>query len=500
MRGRPAECARGSRAWALLLLGIVLLTSPVSAQPVEQDKVAGAVPAEPSPPRENDLPGKPAPPAKVAECVATAGDWQEPERWAWQQICARQPIDFNKRYGTLKPAPAPDALAAETRRHLGADFLREIFEDPTYATHTQNAPIHIAGAYLKNVAIGDTTLGALRLFNSRVEGTLALSNVTVARHIWIVGSHIDNLRLSWLDGGNILIEATSAASIHADQLHISRLALHKSTIPDFQLSISRFSEQVVIREESYDRINLAEVRSDALYVRPTSVRALVLDDYQHMTILFLEVGRWIGESSLTLKTVIADKFQVRGEALPKSVSLVGFSFTSADWGPNPMTHLAMLKPASREAAYTPEHYDRLAKSYADAGQASIARDILIAKQDVEFAHTDSILEKSYLSLIWLLGAYGHRPEIGLGWIVAFVGLGALIFWSGERRVIGNARPDSWLIFALDSVIPGIHLNPGSENVRFAGWRQYFLYFLRFLGAVVVVLVLEFLRRSLVGPG
>ena len=159
MRGRPAECARGSRAWALLLLGIVLLTSPVSAQPVEQDKVAGAVPAEPSPPRENDLPGKPAPPAKVAECVATAGDWQEPERWAWQQICARQPIDFNKRYGTLKPAPAPDALAAETRRHLGADFLREIFEDPTYATHTQNAPIHIAGAYLKNVAIGDTTLG-----------------------------------------------------------------------------------------------------------------------------------------------------------------------------------------------------------------------------------------------------------------------------------------------------------------------------------------------------
>src|SRR5438105_4858190 len=114
--------------------------------------------------------------------------------------------------------------------------------------------------------------------------------------------------------------------------------------------------------------------------------------------------------------------------------------------------------------------------------------------DGEYENTQDWLHKSFLYMIWMLGAYGHRPEIGLLWIAGFVCLGALIFWTGERRVVGKARPDNWLIFALDSVIPGIRLNPGNEDVRFSDWRQSFLYFLRFLGAVVVVLVLEFLRR------
>ena len=76
-------------------------------------------------------------------------------------------------------------------------------------------------------------------------------------------------------------------------------------------------------------------------------------------------------------------------------------------------------------------------------------------------------------------------------------IGTIIFKSGEK--LAGVTQKSWLSFSLDSVIPVINLDKDHEGVRFAGWRQYFLYFLRFLGAVLVVLVLDFLKQAITGP-
>jgi hypothetical protein len=42
------------------------------------------------------------------------------------------------------------------------------------------------------------------------------------------------------------------------------------------------------------------------------------------------------------------------------------------------------------------------------------------------------------------------------------------------------------------------LNKDHADIQFSGWRQGFLYLLRFLSAVVVVLVLEMMKKSFEG--
>jgi hypothetical protein len=77
-------------------------------------------------------------------------------------------------------------------------------------------------------------------------------------------------------------------------------------------------------------------------------------------------------------------------------------------------------------------------------------------------------------------------------------LAAVIFKSGQSEIVSGKPPDNWLVFAFDSVIPGIQLNRDYSALQFKGWRQYFVYFMRFLSAVVVVLVLEMLKKSVSG--
>ena len=80
---------------AILCIGAVLL-SP---------SVRGEETSRPAAPAANDdadhTPSIQVPPQ--AECLAKTGSWSEPEKWAWQQICAREPIDFNKRSGATVP-------------------------------------------------------------------------------------------------------------------------------------------------------------------------------------------------------------------------------------------------------------------------------------------------------------------------------------------------------------------------------------------------------------
>jgi hypothetical protein len=69
------------------------------------------------------------------ECLKEIGDWSEPEKWAWTQICAREPIDFNKLYGETEDL---DRLPTDSRRRLGGEFLRQIFEDyRLFAVHSK---------------------------------------------------------------------------------------------------------------------------------------------------------------------------------------------------------------------------------------------------------------------------------------------------------------------------------------------------------------------------
>jgi hypothetical protein len=185
------------------------------------------------------------------------------------------------------------------------------------------------------------------------------------------------------------------------------------------------------------------------------------------------------------------------DVFPKMAVLSDLSFSSADWGMDPVTILTKLTAA--QGGYNPTLYTKLAKSYSDAGQTGVARNLLIERQNSEYRHANAIT-KCYLFAFWLVAAYGYRPELGFLWIFVFVVIGWAIFRRGAKRGMAVNPPDSWFVFALDSVIPGIQLRKDHEAVSFRDWRKYVLYFLRFLGAVVVILVLELLKRSVVDSG
>jgi hypothetical protein len=260
---------------------------------------------------------------------------------------------------------------------------------------------------------------------------------------------------------------------------------------DFQLTISRLAEQLAILRGNFGKIKLDEVKSDGLFIRPGSLRSLDVNNYVDSGMLYLDVGRWLDKSVMKIATTTTGRFFWRGR-VPADLSITGMSFSGANWGPDPLPFLKANSP------YNPALYANLATSYAEAGQPNVANAILIEKQNAEFGNASSWLDKAYLFIIWLLADYGYRPELGLLWIAGFVIVSAVIFKTGSNRIKQGNPPNNWLIFAFDSAIPGIQLNRDHAEIEFVGWRQGFLYVLRFLSAVVVVLVFEMMKKSFEG--
>src|SRR5262249_27069468 len=191
---------------------------------------------------------------------------------------------------------------------------------------------------------------------------------------------------------------------------------------------------------------------------------------------------------------IDGRFALGGdESVLPQAALANLSVSRIQWGPDPL--LVLDRMSGSKTPFAPGIYDRLAKSYTDDGQADLALSIMVAKQSAEFKHTDSLWSKVLLSIGWALTAYGYRPWIGLIWIALMVLVGAAVFKNGAAHLVDPAkRPRSWLVFSLDSVIPVINLDKDHVDVRFKGHHQYMLYFLRFLGAILVVLVLDILKQ------
>jgi hypothetical protein len=425
------------------------------------------------------------------DCLAKMGNWSEPEKWAWRQICARERIDFDKFYGKPKDV---DDIANDGRRVLSAQFLRQILEDPRFQPYTQTAAVNIVGAFLPTVQIGNASVGFFSIINCKIGGDIDLYSITILRSIIITGSKVGDVSLRLIQGGNINFNTSIMGEVRIQQLSITRLSFVGARFMSLAVRISRFSEQLaILNGEAQEKIILDDVKSDGLFVKPASAKSIDINDYVDTGMFFLSVSKWLPKSELKLHTVTTGRFLL-SKSLPATISMAGFVFSGADWGADPLPQLRRWMDASSE--YTPGLYTGLAASYLDGGQSETASDIIIAKQNADYAYSASPLEKIYLFVTWILADYGYHPEIGLLWIVGFVGIAAFVFKTGETLLASGTRPRNWLVFAFDAVIPGIQLDDQHKDVGFRGWRQYFLYFLRFLSAVVVVLVIELLKKSL----
>ena len=150
-----------------------------------------------------------------------------------------------------------------------------------------------------------------------------------------------------------------------------------------------------------------------------------------------------------------------------------------------------------------EPYTLIAKSYAGRGERRISDQVLIAKNERDWHLSKTLsLDYAWLTTIRYLANYGFEPEWGFLYIIGFVVLGWIVFWSASGHLAEQAyKPTSrsrTLLARSDFVIPGIQLDKRNLTVRYHGWPQMMLYTLRALGAALFFVAFFFLQKRLFG--
>jgi hypothetical protein len=203
-------------------------------------------------------------------------------------------------------------------------------------------------------------------------------------------------------------------------------------------------------------------------------------------------ANWSDGGTFNITSSYAEKFYFP-PAFPKNIQYGGFEFGSwiIEGTRSPKKVREFL---DADIDFHPNVYTRVAASFRMEGLNELADEVTIAKRGRE-REKSSLLGRiaSYISFATV--GYGLRPEYGIGCFLILVFTGFLAFRSGERYVTAPYKPQSWLVFTLDTVIPLIHLDKRNDDVQFSGWRQYFLYFMRVSSAMLAYLVFKVLEKA-----
>ncbi len=143
-----------------------------------------------------------------AETVDLPTEWSSSERWAWDQIAAGRPADFDVRFGTAEDSgrKTKDRFS-DSRRKLSAGFLRTILTAEGIGRAVPHEGVRIRGAVFESaVDVRDAVLARpLEISDSRFASEVVLNRLRTPTSVTFVGSEFQNT--IWLDsvriGGNL---------------------------------------------------------------------------------------------------------------------------------------------------------------------------------------------------------------------------------------------------------------------------------------------------------
>lgn len=178
-------------------------------------------------------------PALPRESCATdpRGDWTEPERWAWTEICEGRRADFNQRVGLPN--------------RLSQSFLETILLHEPYRAAIPRQGVRINGAWFpEHINLANARIGqVLWLNNSRFDQGVNLSEANFQSHLTFNGSiFADDLNLFGLevDGGLGMFGATVAGVLAMDFLKVDQLSMDSGAFAEVNLNGAKVEGQLGI--------------------------------------------------------------------------------------------------------------------------------------------------------------------------------------------------------------------------------------------------------------
>ena len=481
--------------------------------------------------------------------------WSEPEKRVWNDLCNGQEADLSpekERVKNVKPVPGcaakPPAgfalkdvsgYANEPSRRVSGEFLQEIVGKEKYARYFANRPIRIVGAFIPSMRLHDGNIQSLTFDKSLIDD-MELTNLTLGSWLAVCDSSVpQKLVLSDVTARQVdFYRVANAVALACDvndppcfgveDSKISTLRLVNVIANNVKLSSSHFDRMIFINADQFTNLKISDFSTAyTIAIHGTTLASLSLEDVDVTRQIKIGGNHWKqisppdvqpctspmpskepGESQLSMNGVSAPEFlsfpaknhldtnhpEKSTCGLPDSFTYVESSFGSSYLAGYPLGLLERIKdPVSALDLYTVT-----SKTYEARGELAKARDISYHREVLRDAG-ESALGKFARRINRIVVGYGYYPERGLGILLLLVLLGWPIFATGAARLINAQLPRSWLVFSLDTMIPIIELDPKSGEVAFKGPRQYYLYFMRLLGAALAFLVFAYLKQTFVGP-
>jgi hypothetical protein len=423
------------------------------------------------------------------------GEWLAAEKLAWKKICKGQPVNFNQErgYGGIID-PTNEDLWRDSTRLIGRDFLQQILTQPPFGDILKDKVIDISGAYFSDILkLENTVTRAFILSNSRFIESVVISNIDVK----FIG-----FRKNFI-GGSFQLQLGNAREFDFDQNVVHCAVTIKSSTFD-----------MVNCASSSQRLDVQDLRSSLLFccsnVNRTLINRSKIDNLCTFgsdgasSLQFIDssagslslYGNWLNgsESELDLHNSNISRIVNLG-SYPSKVRVENLDFRTWSIKGNPDD-----KPQALIDKIDGSKIDLLQKlsdQYRRQGDFAVADDLLYQKRDEEAGNTSGV-NKILGWMSWGIVGYGVKLQNGVICIGILTLIGYLVFRNGERYLESEVKPRSWLIFSVDSIIPGINLDDDHKKVRFMGWRQYYLYLLKTLGILLFFLVFRYISQSITG--